>query len=90
MRANVGKVDVDLLRNVDQFRDAHDALGYDLISGSERLNHGGVMVDVGQQPVIVNHNQVVHVWTQPINSGDGRTKTAPSFKAKRCGNYADH
>mmetsp|Transcript_22620 Transcript_22620/g.52111 ORF Transcript_22620/g.52111 Transcript_22620/m.52111 type:complete len:283 (-) Transcript_22620:699-1547(-) len=62
--AHVSEIDVDQLRRADDGGDAADSLPQHLVGGVERLGHRRARRQDLRQPVVLNGDEHIHVWTQ--------------------------
>ncbi|MCW0417067.1 hypothetical protein NB689_002821 [Xanthomonas sacchari] len=85
--AHVGEVDVDQARTHDQVGDAlHRALQH-VVGGAERLDHGGVAAEHGDQLFIRNGDQRVAVLAQFLDALQRHLHAAAALERERLGDH---
>ena len=88
-RAHVGEVEVDQPRQRDQVRDALDALAQDVVGDAERLDHRGVALEHGEQPVVGDDDQRVDLVGERRDSGLGLHAAPRALELERAGDDPD-
>src|SRR5699024_6029831 len=88
-RLHVGEVQVDQTGGGDQVRDALHTGEQHLVGRLEGVQHRDVPVADGQQPVVGDGDQRVHLGPQRIDTGVGLHTAATALEGERAGDHTD-
>ena len=86
---HVREVQVDKARGGDQVGDSLHTGEQHLVGCLERLEHADLAVGDGQQPVVRDHDERVHLAAQPLDAQFGLGRAALAFETERAGDHAD-
>ena len=88
-RLNIGKVEVDECRSIDEVGNTLNTLLQNLIRLAESFRHRRATIDNLQETVIRNNNQGIHSLAQTLNTREGIRHTLLCLKTERLRNDTD-
>src|SRR5690625_247928 len=88
-RLDIGEVQVDQARSGDQIGNALNTGEQDLVGTLERIQYRDALVRDGQQPVVGDDDESVHLFAQGVDPGVRLHTATPALEGKRSGHHTD-